>query len=175
MPLTVTVTVTGDNGPMASINKEVAALLREYAELLGLTGGDPFRARNYEKAAKSVGGYPDNIGAIPDPALTKVPGVGSSIAAKIAEYRRTGTIKAVDELRAKVPPGALCVASVQTETPDSQTYEPESAASSPVTDRRRVLARRSAQTTSRHNDYPRMLAVCPSSNCGLRLNFLGNG
>ena len=106
------VTVAGDNGPMASINEEVAALLREYAELLGLTGGDPFRARNYEKAAKSVGGYPDDIGAIPDAALTRIPGVGSSIAAKIAEYRRTGTIKAVDELRAKVPPGALLLAKV---------------------------------------------------------------
>ena len=99
-------------GAMASINEEVAALLREYGELLGLTGGDPFRARNYEKAAKSVGGYPDDIGAIPDAALTKIPGVGSSIAAKIAEYRRTGTIKVVDDLRAKVPPGALLLAKV---------------------------------------------------------------
>jgi histidinol phosphatase-like PHP family hydrolase len=99
-------------GPMASINEEVAVLLREYAELLGLTGGDPFRARNYEKAAKSVGGYPDDIGAIPDTALTRIPGVGSSIAAKIAEYRRTGTIKAVDDLRARVPPGALLLAKV---------------------------------------------------------------
>ncbi len=97
---------------MASINEEVAALLREYAELLGLTGGDPFRVRNYEKAAKSVGGYPDDIGAIPDAALTRIPGVGSSIAAKIAEYRRTGTIKVVDDLRAKVPPGALLLAKV---------------------------------------------------------------
>jgi histidinol phosphatase-like PHP family hydrolase len=97
---------------MASINEEVAALLREYAELLGLTGGDPFRTRNYEKAAKSVGGYPDDIGAMPDAALTKIPGVGSSIAAKITEYRRTGTIKVVDELRAKVPPGALLLSKV---------------------------------------------------------------
>jgi histidinol phosphatase-like PHP family hydrolase len=99
-------------GLMASINEEVAALLREYAELLGLTGGDPFRTRNYERAAKSVGGYPEDIGAIPDAGLTKIPGVGSSIAGKIAEYRRTGTIKAVDDLRAKVPPGALLLAKV---------------------------------------------------------------
>ena len=49
---------------------------------------------------------------MPEPALTKVPGVGSSVAAKIAEYRRTGTIKAVDDLRAKVPPGALLLAKV---------------------------------------------------------------
>jgi len=99
-------------GLMASINEEVAALLREYAELLGLTGGDMFRTRNYERAAKSVGGYPEDIGAIPDTALTKIPGVGSSIAGKIAEYRRTGTIKAVDDLRAEVPPGALLLAKV---------------------------------------------------------------
>jgi histidinol phosphatase-like PHP family hydrolase len=97
---------------MASTNEEVAALLREYAELLGLTGGDPFRVRSYEKAAKSVAGYPDDVGTLPEKALTGVPGVGSSVAAKIAEYRRTGTIKAVDDLRAKVPSGALLLAKV---------------------------------------------------------------
>ena len=97
---------------MTSVNEEVAALLREYAELLGLTGGDLFRVRSYEKAAKAVGGYPDDLGALPESALTKVPGVGKSVAAKIAEYRRTGTIKAVDDLRAKVPPGALVLAKV---------------------------------------------------------------
>jgi len=97
---------------MASTNQEVAALLREYAELLGLTGGDQFRVRSYEKAAKAVGGYPDDLGPLPESALTRVPGVGKSVAAKIAEYRRTGTIKAVDDLRAKVPLGALVLAKV---------------------------------------------------------------
>ena len=97
---------------MASTNEEVAALLREYAELLVLTGGDPFRVRSYEKAAKAVAGCPDDLGALPEAGLTRVPGVGSSIAAKIIEYRRTGTIKAVDELRATVPPGALMLAKV---------------------------------------------------------------
>jgi len=99
-------------GAMASTNEEVAALLREYAELLEITGGDQFRARNYEKAAKSVAGYPEDLAALPDAALTKIGGVGSSIAAKIAEYRRTGTIAALDELRAKVPPGTLQLAKV---------------------------------------------------------------
>ena len=97
---------------MASTNEQVAALLREYAELLGLTGGDMFRVRSYEKAAKAVGGYPDDLAVLPESALTKVPGVGKSVAAKIAEYRRTGTIKAVDDLRAKVPPGALLLSKV---------------------------------------------------------------
>jgi histidinol phosphatase-like PHP family hydrolase/predicted flap endonuclease-1-like 5' DNA nuclease len=98
--------------PMASTNEEVAALLREYADLLGLTGGDPFRARNYERAAKSVGGYPQDLAGVPDAALTKISGVGPSIAGKIGEIRKTGSFKALDELRAKVPPGALQLAKV---------------------------------------------------------------
>ena len=97
---------------MASANDDAAAMLREYAELLSITGGDPFRARNYEKAAKAVAGYPGDLAAVPDPALTKIPGVGASIAGKIAEYRRTGTVAALDELRAKVPPGVLQIAKV---------------------------------------------------------------
>jgi histidinol phosphatase-like PHP family hydrolase len=97
---------------MASANDHAAAMLREYAELLSITGGDPFRARNYEKAAKAVAGYPGDLGAVPDAALTKIPGVGTSIAGKIAEYRRTGTVGALDELRAKVPPGVLAIAKV---------------------------------------------------------------
>ena len=97
---------------MRSTNDTIAALLREYAELLAITGGDQFRARNYEKAAKAVGGYPGDLGAVPDAALTKIDGVGSSIAAKIIEFRRTGTIAAVDELLAKIPPGVLQIAKV---------------------------------------------------------------
>ena len=97
---------------MARTNDVVAALLREYAELLGLTGGDQFRVRSYEKAAKAVAGYPDDLGTLPEKGLTRVPGVGSSVAAKIAEFRRTGTIKAVDDLRAKLPPGARELAKV---------------------------------------------------------------
>jgi histidinol phosphatase-like PHP family hydrolase len=97
---------------MARTNDDVAALLREYAELLTITGGDQFRARNYEKAAKAVGGYPSDLGAVPDAALTKISGVGSSIAAKIIEFRRTGTIAAVDELRSKIPPGVQEIAKV---------------------------------------------------------------
>ncbi len=97
---------------MASTNEEVAALLREYAELLVLAGGDQFRVRSYEKAAKAVGGYPDDLGTLPESALTRVPGVGKSVAAKIAEYRRTGTIAAVEELRAQLPPGARQLAKV---------------------------------------------------------------
>src|SRR5580704_15652601 len=92
---------------MAWLNEEVAGLLREYAELTQITGGDVFRARNYEKAARSVRGWGDDIGPLDARALRAIPGVGASIAAKIAEYRESGSIRALDELRAKIPAGVL--------------------------------------------------------------------
>ena len=92
---------------MAWFNEEIAGLLREYAELTQITGGDVFRARNYEKAARSVRGWGDDVGQLDATALRAIPGVGASIAAKIAEYRQSGSIRALDELRAKIPPGVL--------------------------------------------------------------------
>ena len=92
---------------MAWFNEEISGLLREYAELTQITGGDVFRARNYEKAARSVRGWADDISQLDAKALRTIPGVGASIAAKIAEYRETGSIRALDELRAKIPAGVL--------------------------------------------------------------------
>jgi DNA polymerase (family 10) len=89
------------------MNEQVAALLREYAELTVITGGDVFRVRNYEKAARSIRGWPEDVGQLDLKALRAIPGVGASIAAKIAEFNQTGAIKALDELRAKIPAGVL--------------------------------------------------------------------
>ena len=92
---------------MSWLNEEVSALLREYAELTQITGGDVFRARNYEKAARSVRGWGEDISQLDAKGLRAIPGVGASIAAKIAEYLTTGHIGALDELRAKIPAGVL--------------------------------------------------------------------
>jgi DNA polymerase (family 10) len=92
---------------MSWLNEEVAGLLREYAELTQITGGDVFRARNYEKAARSVRGWGEDISPLDAKGLRAIPGVGASIAAKIAEYLATGRIAALDELRAKIPAGVL--------------------------------------------------------------------
>jgi DNA polymerase (family 10) len=95
------------NGPVSRVNDEIAALFNEYADLLHITGGDAFRARNYEKAARAVAGYSGDIAQLDAAGLRQVPGVGPSIAGKIGEYQRTGTFKAVEELRAQVPAGVL--------------------------------------------------------------------
>jgi DNA polymerase (family 10) len=92
---------------MPWLNEEVAGLLREYAELTQITGGDPFRVRNYEKAARSVRGWADDLSRLDVKGLQAIPGVGASIAAKIAEYLQTGAIAALDDLRARIPAGVL--------------------------------------------------------------------
>ena len=61
------------------MNEQVAALLREYAELTVITGGDVFRVRNYEKAARSIRGWPEDIARLDLKALRAIPGVGASI------------------------------------------------------------------------------------------------
>ena len=86
-------------------NDEVAALLAEYADLLAITGGDAFRIRSYEKAARSVGGYPHDLARVDPGELDKIPNVGRAIAAKIRDYLGTGHIRQLEALRAKVPDG----------------------------------------------------------------------
>ncbi|MEU9441541.1 DNA polymerase/3'-5' exonuclease PolX [Streptomyces sp. NPDC048304] len=90
---------------MARPNDEVEALLQEYADLIAITGGDAFKARAYEKAARAIGGYPADISKLDEDGLREIPNVGKSIADKVAEYLRTGKMAVVEERRARIPAG----------------------------------------------------------------------
>jgi DNA polymerase (family 10) len=95
-------------------NEDVAELLQEYADLISISGGDAFKARAYEKAARSVGGYARDIDGLDIRDLGAIPNVGKSIAEKIHEYLETGSISAVDELRSVVPDGVRSLLSIST-------------------------------------------------------------
>jgi DNA polymerase (family X) len=94
---------------MAQANEAAAALLSEYAELLQLTGGDMFRIRIYEKAARAVGGHGADITGLGPAQLQKIPNVGKSIAEKVTEIGATGTFAALEELRGRIPAGVLAL------------------------------------------------------------------
>lgn len=96
---------------MARANEEAAAALQEYAELFALTGGDAFRVRSYQKAAKAIAGFPDDI-ATAD--LRSVPGVGQAIAKKVAEFLERGSFRQLDDLRGRVPEGVRRLTRVPT-------------------------------------------------------------
>ena len=99
---------------MARANDVVEALLQEYADLLSISGGDPFRVRTYDKAARSVGGYHADIATLDLKGLLAIPNVGKSIAEKIREYFDKGSINALEELRAQVPAGVRQMISIST-------------------------------------------------------------
>ncbi|WP_432092727.1 DNA polymerase/3'-5' exonuclease PolX [Streptomyces sp. bgisy100] len=90
---------------MARPNKDVEALLQEYADLVLITGGDAFKARAYEKAARAIGGYHTDISRLDAAGLREIPNVGRSIADKVTEYLRTGRMPAVEDVRARIPAG----------------------------------------------------------------------
>ncbi|MFD4601507.1 DNA polymerase/3'-5' exonuclease PolX [Streptomyces sp. NPDC058464] len=99
---------------MARSNDEVAALLQEYADLISITGGDAFKARVYEKAARSLGGHHADVSTLDLKGLQEIPNVGKSIAQKVREYFDSGRVAAVEELRAKIPDGVRRLTAIPT-------------------------------------------------------------
>ena len=99
---------------MARANEIVEALLTEYADLLSITGGDPFRVRTYEKAARSVGGYHADVGTLDEAALQAISNVGGSTAKKIQEILKAGTFRQLEELREQVPAGVRQLMAIST-------------------------------------------------------------
>jgi DNA polymerase (family 10) len=97
---------------MPRANDTVAALLEEYADLLSITGGEAFKARSYEKAARAIAGHHADVTTLDLPGLQEIPSVGKSIAEKVVEYLRTGQVAAVEALRAKIPAGVRAMTAV---------------------------------------------------------------
>ncbi|SEG65191.1 DNA polymerase (family 10) [Thermomonospora echinospora] len=99
---------------MARTNEEAAELVQELADLLSITGGDAYRIRAYEKAARAIVGYPEDISGLDVAGLKKIPNVGESIARKLADFNASGTIRQVLELRAQIPGGVRALTAIPT-------------------------------------------------------------
>jgi DNA polymerase (family 10) len=99
---------------MPRSNNEVAELLQEYSDLISISGGDSFKARAYEKAARSIGGYHGDVAKLDLKELGAIPNVGKSIAEKIREYLETGAIHALEELRTDIPDGVRSLLTIPT-------------------------------------------------------------
>src|SRR5258708_4820754 len=85
---------------------QVAAVLEDVGNLLELTGGNPFEARAYQNAARTLGAVEGDIEEIVrTKAIERVPGLGKTLVARITELVSTGHMAFYDELQEKVPPG----------------------------------------------------------------------
>ena len=92
---------------------DIAAILEEIGTLLELKGENPFKIRAYANAARSIEAWGGNLSDLQDEeALSKIPGIGKSIADKIKELAATGSLKYLEELRAEFPAAILQLFSI---------------------------------------------------------------
>jgi DNA polymerase (family 10) len=86
-------------------NDVAAQQLREIADLIAISGGDRYRVRSYEKAARAVAGCPVELDTLDRKGLLAITDVGAHTADRLLELRRTGHIADLDELHAQLPAG----------------------------------------------------------------------
>lgn len=86
-------------------NKIISQIFKDMSAIYRYIGGDErFRALAYSKAAKVIGSLPEDVTVyVSNNSLKKLPGIGESIAEKIAEFITTGKIKKYEVLKKSVP------------------------------------------------------------------------
>ena len=86
----------------------VARALSETAELLALTGREPFRARAYERGARVLQGLSDQdfTRLVAERRLTTLAGIGRGLAAVIADLAAGGRSETIEKVRGSLPVGA---------------------------------------------------------------------
>ncbi|GGK66510.1 DNA polymerase/3'-5' exonuclease PolX [Sphaerisporangium melleum] len=104
---------------MGRVNDDAAAALEEYADLFAMTGGDAFRVRSYQKAAKAIAGHPEDISRVD---VRVVPGVGEAIAKKVEEFLQRGSFRQLDALRAQVPDGVRALTRIASLGPKKAVF-----------------------------------------------------
>jgi DNA polymerase (family 10) len=87
-------------------NLEIARIFAQIADLLEIKQESTFRVNAYRKGTRALESLAEDVAAIAGRGeLRKIAGIGASLAEKIEEYLRTGTIAYYDELKQAIPPG----------------------------------------------------------------------
>ncbi len=86
-------------------NEDIAMIFEEMADLLEIEEANPFRVRAYRNAARTIRGLGKDLDGMlaAGEDLTRLPGIGKDLAAKIEEILATGHAKALDTLHKAVP------------------------------------------------------------------------
>src|SRR5919198_4331960 len=91
-------------------NATIAALFDELGDLYELDGAVVHRVVAYRNAAKSVREAPRSVASMAlDGKVTQLPGIGRTLEEKIIALIETGSIPAIEKLRAKFPPGLIAL------------------------------------------------------------------
>ena len=91
----------------------VTGQLHRAADLLEAFGENPYRVRAYRNGILALQANASRFHQrLADGTLTALPGIGPELAAKIDEIARTGSLSALTELEARVPPEAATLMAV---------------------------------------------------------------
>ena len=89
-------------------NAAIAAYFDELGDLYELDGAVVHRVLAYRNAAKAVRDAPVSVAKLTgEGRVTSLPGIGKTLEEKISALLETGSIPALDKLRAKFPPGLV--------------------------------------------------------------------
>src|SRR3954454_15538074 len=89
-------------------NAEIALHFDELGDLYELDGAIVHRVVAYRNAAKAIRESTASIAAMSEAGtVTQLPGIGKTIAEKIATLLETGAIPSAEKLKAKYPPGLI--------------------------------------------------------------------
>jgi len=89
---------------------EIADIFEEIALLLELKGENPFKARAYTNAARTLESYDGNLPQlVGDNRLGELPGIGDALQLKIVELVKTGRLAYYETLKASFPEGLLAL------------------------------------------------------------------
>jgi putative hydrolase len=95
----------------SALNQQIAARLREAAELLEQQQANPFRVGAYRRAAETVAGLDEDVATLLGregiEGLDALPGIGPVLAQAIAQMARTGRWAQLERLRGTVAPEQL--------------------------------------------------------------------
>jgi DNA polymerase (family 10) len=95
-------------------NKAIARLLHETALLIELTGGNPFRAKAFAQAARTLERLDVSVvDRLHGGTLTDIPGIGEGLEAQIRELVGRGSFGLRDDLLNAIPTGLLEVLRVK--------------------------------------------------------------
>ncbi len=85
-------------------NKELAAIFDKWADILEFKGDNPYHIRAYRNAARIIEDLTEDIEVLAkEDKLTKLPGIGERLRAKILEFLKTGKIEEFEKLKTQVP------------------------------------------------------------------------
>lgn len=93
----------------------MARIFDEMADLMEISGENPFRIRSYRNAARTLDGLTRDIHDLlkNEDDITSLPGIGKNIAQKIREIADTGKLRQLEELKKKVPESLIDIMNLE--------------------------------------------------------------